>query len=78
VVLLTGTGLVGRLSCCIVVDVDRNLAWFDWPAVAEFAGRAPSDVRAILLLASTIATQGQHIRSSDRQALRVAVEHLEA
>jgi hypothetical protein len=59
-----------------VLDVERNLAWVDWSAVVAVAGRAPDDVRAILLLASTIATEGKHIAPGDHRALQVAVEHL--
>jgi hypothetical protein len=59
-----------------VLDVDRNLAWIDWPAVTAVAGRARHDVRVILLLASTIATEGQNIAPDDHQVLQIALEHL--
>ena len=78
VLLLCEAGVLNQLGCCIVLDVDRNLAWVDWPAVSAVAGRVATDVRVILLLASAIATEGQHLQPSDHQAVRLALEHLTA
>ena len=74
--LLISTGVLNQLACYIVLDIDRNLAWVDWPAVTAVAGRAPHDVRAVLVLASAIATDGQHITPNDHHALQLAFEHL--
>jgi hypothetical protein len=76
IVLLARAGVLNQLNCCIILDPDHSLAWLDWPAVAAVAGRASDDVRVILGLASTIATQGQHITPRDHEALRIALEHL--
>ena len=78
ITLLTKAGVLNQLDCCVIVDPDRDLAWIDWPALATVAGRARPDVRAILLLATTIATDGQHLSPNDHRALRNALEHLSA
>ena len=76
IVLLTTAGLLDQLSCCITHDIDQDLAWIDWPGVTTMADRATNAARAILVLASTIATEGHHLTPNDYQALRLTVEHL--
>lgn len=74
--MLVEAGVLGELESCIVVDLERDLAWVDWPAVEGVAGHVSSGIRAILLVASIVAHEGAYLGSVDQRAIRLAVEHL--
>lgn len=74
--MLTNAGVLPELAAAVVLDLDRDFAWIDWPTLRDQAGFAAADNRAVLLLAAAIAAHGPDLQPDDQWALRLAVDHL--
>lgn len=74
--LLAETDVVTHLECCITVDSERDMAWLDWRSAARIAERLSDRDRAVVVLASAVAAEGEHVMGANSRAVRLAFDHL--
>lgn len=76
IILLVETDVLPKISACITVDTDWSLAWVEWDQALVLAGHLSAEGRAIVVLASALATAGPSVAECNAQAFGLAIGHM--